>query len=1449
MNFAILRLALALICIGIAGATLAQSISAKNGHVLAVDEAGRVVSWGGDSFGQLGVGRSVFEASPRKVLALPAIATLSAGDAHLLALTTGGEVWAWGNNTDGQLGIRDELNNARPAKIRGLTDVISIAAGGNFSAAVTRDGAVYVWGKNPVTKQGLNVPERLEGVRGARSVAAGRAHLLILRTDGTVLSAGENQWGQLGDSTKEPRNVVIRVPRLSGVAQLAAQGEMSTALTSDGRPFSWGTPDLVDPVTQVLSPTLVRDVQVIAGARGTRVAQLLPSSSNVNGSGGGYARFANGDVMFWRDVNVGLNTRVTFPVDVVSMERTINNGATTAFGLLPNGDVLVTGYNGDGQWGQGSTSDGTFSQVVTVAGLNARSMVANGGYVAVVTASGEVYVWGANSAGVAADGGLAYRAVPNSVVGVQDAVKVVAGRGYSLALTSQGEVFAWGENSSGQLGIGSRTRQSTPRKIPDLTDIVDIAAGCEFSLFLRRDGRVFRSGYAFESLNSGFSTVSFVNTPIKRVFATCETGFLQAENGRLLAFGRNDRGQAGQGNVNTKNVFAPTLVFGLTSEAVQVSGSDLHTVVLTADGKVWTWGDNTRGQLGAPPSPFDATPQFIPNLPRAKAVAAGRFHTLIVFEDGTVGGVGANTGGELGTGTRADTSVVAPTRRLTDVVAVAAGVSTSYAIRADGSTWGWGRSTESAFQEAVGDGTYVDRAEPVLVLSVSAAGNLDRGDWFLDLKPSIANSLPASAGRSIVPVAQLFGGNQGASLAASINFREQDYGKNAATYVMGLVPRDFLDVAEIAAAANPVAMHEEVKRRPKRKNGSDLVLVQLTPTGWQVVTGQLSALTTNVIQGNSAAQRILNNINLALIPGAQFCVGYGTSANDMLQNGTLAEVLTIPGASAVSGGLPCVRSGAYLSGPDESKAGQLVSFIATVVGISPTGTVSLKNGSSVMEAKSLPVGAESIARAVRFEFPALAAGRYTLTADYPGDGTPNNPPAASAPLSHKRQAVPSIAIFAPPVSDAGQTVVFSARLAASSQATGSVVFKDDGVAMGAPVALSASGEASISVRDLSPGAHSISAEYAGDDLNAAVRSSFAHTVRSNAVDTTPEDFGFAEQRDTERDVWVVSEPMTVRGVNAASAISVVGGEYSIECSAIYVGGPGAVDNGQRVCVRHRASMLAQASTRSTLSVGGVSATFVSRTRADPDGLPAEGDFDSDGIPNAIETSEGTNPRAKDNDVFNNARLFTMQVYRDSLDREGDAGGIAFWSEEINRGRQSRQSMLEQFVASPEFEGRIAPVIRLYIAYFSRVPDYAGLKYWQSQMAGGGLDIVSEAFATSGEFATRTRGLSDEDYVRYVFQSTIGRPPDAGGLAFWTAKIRFAEISRGQLMARFSESTEFRALVGDRVAVIALYAAMLRRTPEDSGLAFWSGERRRAGNSQALVGAFLVAPEYRARFLP
>jgi alpha-tubulin suppressor-like RCC1 family protein len=90
-----------------------------------------------------------------------------------------------------------------------------------------------------------------------------------------------------------------------------------------------------------------------------------------------------------------------------------------------------------------------------------------------------------------------------------------------------------------------------------------------------------------------------------------------------------------------------------TGEAGTVAAGAAHTVLVTPAGQVWTWGQNSSGQLGD----GTTTPRRVPTpiaMADVVAVAAGAHHTLFLTSQGTVWAVGRNTDGQLGDGTHAD---------------------------------------------------------------------------------------------------------------------------------------------------------------------------------------------------------------------------------------------------------------------------------------------------------------------------------------------------------------------------------------------------------------------------------------------------------------------------------------------------------------------------------------------------------------------------------------------------------------------------------------------------------------------------------------------------------------------------------------------------------------------------------------------------------------------------
>jgi len=248
-----------------------------------------------------------------------------------------------------------------------------------------------------------------------------------------------------------------------------------------------------------------------------------------------------------------------------------------------------------------------------------------------------------------------------------------------------------------------------------------------------------------------------------------------------------------------------------------------------------------------------------------------------------------------------------------------------------------------------------------------------------------------------------------------------------------------------------------------------------------------------------------------------------------------------------------------------------------------------------------------------------------------------------------------------------------------------------------------------------------------------------------------------------------------------------------------------------------------------------------------------GDADNDGIPNGVEGLEGRNASVKDNDIFTGGaasnRLFAMQQYRDFLNREADVGGLDGWTKYLGTGG-TRSQMANAFLGSGEFQGVVAPVTRLYFAYFLRIPDYAGLQYWIGQMrAGTPLTTISQSFATSAEFTSLYGSLDNSQFVTQVYQNVLNRAPDSGGLAYWASQLNAFTLTRGQVMLAFSESAEFAGIIGNEVYVTMTYVGMLRRAPDSGGFTFWVNQLDMGNSGTGLIDGFLAAPEYRGRFLP
>jgi hypothetical protein len=104
----------------------------------------------------------------------------------------------------------------------------------------------------------------------------------------------------------------------------------------------------------------------------------------------------------------------------------------------------------------------------------------------------------------------------------------------------------------------------------------------------------------------------------------------------------------------------------------------------------------------------------------------------------------------------------------------------------------------------------------------------------------------------------------------------------------------------------------------------------------------------------------------------------------------------------------------------------------------------------------------------------------------------------------------------------------------------------------------------------------------------------------------------------------------------------------------------------------------------------------------------------------------------------------------------------------------------------------AMVARLYQAALGRSSDPIGLAYWTSQLqAGASVTQLAGSFISSAEFQNRFPGASQNAtaFVTQLYANVLHRAPDATGLAAWVTKLQTSALSQAQVLTGFSESTE------------------------------------------------------------
>lgn len=481
---------------------------------------GPVVSWGHNPHGQLGDGTVTDRFAPVMVCAvgqtapcpgqLSNVVQVVAGDDDISgALLADGTVATWGNNERGALGDGTLTERHSPVRVcvvgatapcsSFLSNVVSIAAGRTHMLALLTDGSVVGWGHNLQGQLGDGTPDdRTTPVRvcavgqtapcssfltGVSMLVGGNNHSEALLADGSVVTFGDNQFGQLGDGTLGDSHVPVQV---CAIGQTAPCSSFLTGVTSIG-------PGLLDNSLAVgPNGTVLGWGNNFFGqlGDGTTTDRLTPVQACAVGSVAPCA---------------SLLTGVT-AVAGGSFSHTVALGA--------GGAVFAWGSNGSGKLGDGTTVDRSVPVRVCAVGqtapcssflTGASSISAGTGHSVAVLSNGSVVAWGANGGGQLGDGSNITRFIPAPVCAagqtapcssfLANVTSTIAGDDHNLAVINPPAAdIAVRLNASSSLlnptitytltainrGPGAVSSGTITLRVPDSTTSVS-ASGCTYN--------------------------------------------------------------------------------------------------------------------------------------------------------------------------------------------------------------------------------------------------------------------------------------------------------------------------------------------------------------------------------------------------------------------------------------------------------------------------------------------------------------------------------------------------------------------------------------------------------------------------------------------------------------------------------------------------------------------------------------------------------------------------------------------------------------------------------------------------------------------------------------------------------------------------------------------------------------------------------------------------------
>ncbi len=575
-----------------------------------------------------------------------------------------------------------------------------VVNGYNFTIALRSDGTVWSFGTNEKGQLGLsdtsnrNKPVQVKTQENIIDISSGKYHTLLLGESGTVYSFGLNNNGQLGTKNTTTYKAPVKTT-VTGIVKVVAHENTSFAITKEGKVYAWG-------------------------AGYSKTPSLLGLDENVIDIDGDYYLADDGIVRTIKDkkeIQLSLNEYSEEPIIENEKIVQISAGVDHILMLSESGRVYSYGKNTYWQLGDATTNsrEGYISTVVRTneTGKLEKVMEVSAGdrYSIVVTEDGIVYTFGINGTYqlgydniVSEEGDIEsqYAIIKRDISKIQ---RVSAGYTHTTAFDIEGNIYAWGQGTEGQLGNAENANYYEAKIVGK-----NIIESNTNELLLQED-----ESFTLESKISYFNL--FEDKQSNLSYRALDPSIaLVRQTGEILAIkeGRTtilieDQSTGKIGVVRLRVLASNTKPDGVdVLVEPQVKTGGLHTVTLKVDGTVWSYGQNTYGQLGDESTtnsdiPVQAT---FPSGTVITKIAVGEYHTLALDSQGNVWAWGRNDFYQLGS-TKPANYVSKPTKvaNLPKIIDIECGSYNSFAITEENEVYSWGLNADGE----CGIGSYTNR--------------------------------------------------------------------------------------------------------------------------------------------------------------------------------------------------------------------------------------------------------------------------------------------------------------------------------------------------------------------------------------------------------------------------------------------------------------------------------------------------------------------------------------------------------------------------------------------------------------------------------------------------------------------------------------------------------------------------------------------------------------------